>query len=42
VGIPGQDPILPVGVAVIQGHPGLQTRNGILIIPGKKKAGANL
>jgi len=42
VGIPGQDPLLPVGVAVIQGHPGLQTRNGILINPGKKKTGANL
>jgi hypothetical protein len=36
VGIPSRDPLLPAGVAVVQGLQGLLTGNGILIDPGKK------
>jgi len=36
VGIPGRDPLLPAGVAVIRGHQGPLKGNGILNNPGKK------
>lgn len=36
LGIPGQDPLLPVGVAVVQGHQGPLRGNRILISPDKK------
>jgi hypothetical protein len=36
VGIPGQDPLLPAGVAVAKGHQGPLTGKEILISPDKK------